>query len=143
MASDTFKKHCLVCAAVIPTQQSKVDKLDALFFLQTLLEIPPENEIINKIKSSQNLLQVCEPCFSTANQCKQIYTDISEKIEKFWEIQNKPLDDLNTNQECPQIAEDDSTNWATQIRKFVKHRKLIKRLKSTIYFTKNKNPIIF
>lgn len=126
MASDTIEHYCLGCSSFISTQNSKVEELDALFFLQILLEIPPDNILINKISSSLQSLQLCDSCLTTVNQCKQIYTEISEKLETFWEFQNKLLDHFSSNQVSPKNCETDCSTWVTQCRTFVQNRKSVK-----------------
>ncbi len=112
---------CLICSSIIPTKIVKqVDKLDSLFLLRILLEIPHENELVENINNSLNYIIICDKCASTIKQCKTIYREICDNIERFWEHQNKILEKFS---ESSKHKNDNIDNWVFQCRQFVKDRK--------------------
>ncbi len=141
MATDSAKISCLICSSIISTE-NKVDKLDALFLLRILLEIPEKSELIKNINKLFKLGNICDSCGETIKQCKDIYGEICEQIEKFWAIQNKILESFSTSplatidsiesKKDTALIKDDYSIWVNECRIFVKNRKLINCIK-TIY----------
>ncbi len=123
------KFNCLICSSLTSAEHFKVDKFDELFLLRILLEIPQENPLFEKIKASINFIQICDPCCSTIKQCKEIYGNICEQIETFWELQNKVLEKITSvkrtaSQNEKDLEKDSYIIWVDHCRKFVKERKL-------------------
>ncbi len=129
MAGTKYKglNKCLICVSNIPTDTIKeVDKLDSIFLLQILLEIPQENKL--GFNNSLNSIHICDHCTNEIKDCKQIYREICEKIEEFWECQNKILEKFSANSNRSKTTGDKCDNLNSQCRQFVKDRKLIKQL---------------
>lgn len=122
--------NCLICSSNISTAVvNQVNKIDELFLLRILLKIPQENQLVDTIKNSLNSIQICEHCLTEIKQCKQIYSEICEKVERFWEYQNKILEKFSKHPNSGQIKTDNYNDWGFQCRKFVQgHRKKILQL---------------
>ena len=126
---------CFVCSSsVISFDENKVNKLDALFLLRILLEIPPDNQLSNNIEYKLNYVHFCNLCEKAIKHCKQIYSEICEQVKKFRKARNIISEKFNGSQfstfENSKTDDELSVNrfidWVDQCRKFVKDCKFIK-----------------
>ncbi len=122
MASD-ISNYCLVCSEVVSsTNYDLLDNFESVFLLRILLEIPQDCQIINQAQFVSNSLPLCKPCGVTVKQCKQVYTEISADIQKFWEHQNIILTKIhkeNGNNRGHKLKQ----YWVDLYREFVKNSK--------------------
>ncbi len=126
MSKDKYYE-CLICAFVIPPDKIKqVDKFEGLFLLRVLLEISNEDQLVENIRKVLTFVQICDQCNREVKQCKEIYGEICEKIERFWEFQNKVLEKFSQHTRISgRTNKDKDDDWILKCRHFVKNRKLI------------------
>ncbi len=124
MDNDIYN-YCLVCSEVVSfTNYLHLGKFDSVFLLGILLEIPQDSQIFNQAYSSSNSLHFCKPCGVIVKQCKEVYTEISERIQKFWGFQNTILSKMQKDEQIPSSYKS-KQNWVEQCRQFVKNSKSI------------------